>query len=120
MEEQLRKEFQELQGVIKVKGWWFKSRAKQLLESSIPNNSFVYSDGWFSHFKSHYRISLRRSTNTAQCLPDEKEAAIQEFYQQIWECQLAHYHNIRKFGYPESGISNTREKGLRATQAVIN
>ena len=48
MEEQLHKEFRELRRRgIKVKGWWFKSRAKQLLELSNPNNSFVYSDGWF-------------------------------------------------------------------------
>lgn len=90
MEEQLHKEFRELrQRGIKVKGWWFKSRAKQILESSDPTNSFKYSEGWFSRFKSRYRISLRRPTNTAQRQPDEKEEALQEFHRQIRECQLS-------------------------------
>ena len=77
MEVQLHKEFRELRRRgIKVKGWWFKSRAKQILESSDPTNSFKYSEGWFSWFKSRYR-------------PDEKGEALQEFHRQIRECQLS-------------------------------
>lgn len=89
MEAQLHKEFRELrQRGITVKGWCFKSRAKQILESSDSTNSFKYSEGWFFRFKSRYRISLCRPTNTAQRQPDEKEA-LQEFHRQIRECQLS-------------------------------
>ena len=90
MEEQLHKEFRELRRRgVKVKGWWFKSRAKQILASIEPNASFQFSEGWFVRFKRRYRISLRRPTNTAQRQPTEKEAAIQEFHHQIREKQLS-------------------------------
>ena len=77
MEEQLHKEFRELRRKgIKVKGWWFKSRAGKILDSTQPDNTFKYSLGWFTHFKTRYKISLRRATNTAQKVPQDKEAAI--------------------------------------------
>ena len=80
MEEQLHKEFCELRRKgIKVKGWWFKSRARKILDSMQPDNTFKYSLGWFTCFKTHYKISLRRATNTAQKVPQDKEAAIQEY-----------------------------------------
>ena len=91
MEECLHKEFRELRRKgLKVKAWWFKRRAKKILQSTDPNKaeSFTFSDGWFTRFKSRYKISLRRPTNTAQRQPSEKEAAIQEFHQQIRQCQL--------------------------------
>ncbi len=37
MEQKLHSEFRELG--LKVKVWWFKSRAKQILSSSHPNNT---------------------------------------------------------------------------------
>ena len=90
MEEQLHKEFRELRRRgIKVKGWWFKTRAKQILESANPNNTFKFSQGWFARFKNRYKISLRRPTNTAQKQPSEKEASIQEFHRQIREAQMS-------------------------------
>ena len=102
MEECLHKEFRELRRKgLKVKAWWFKSRAKKILESTDPNKaeSFKFSDGWFTRFKSRYKISLRRPTNTAQREPSEKEAAIQEFHRQI-----------RQHQFPESGDGPQEEK----------
>ena len=46
MEEKLHKEFRELRRKgIKVKGWWFKARAKQILDSTNPDHNFKYSLG---------------------------------------------------------------------------
>ena len=46
MEEQLHTEFRELRRRgMKVKGWWFRSRAKQIMESSSPGAAFKFSDG---------------------------------------------------------------------------
>ena len=84
MEEQLHKEFRELgRKGIKVKGWLFKSHARQILDSTHPDNTFKYLLGWFTRFKTRYKISLRRATNTAQKVPKDKEAAIQEFHGKI-------------------------------------
>ena len=89
MEEQLHKEFRELRRKgIKVKGWWFKARAKRILESAHPDAGFKYSEGWFTRFKKRYKISFRRPTNTAQRAPTDKEGAIQEFHRQIRELQI--------------------------------
>ena len=90
MEEQLHKEFRELRRKgFKVKGWWFKARVKQILESTHPATTFKYSEGWFTRFKDRYKISFRRPTNTAQKPPDEKEEAIQKFHRQIRVVQSA-------------------------------
>ena len=63
MEEHLHQEFRELRRRgIKVKAWWLKTRAKQILQSTNPSSSFKLSDGWFTGFKKRYRISLRRPT----------------------------------------------------------
>ncbi len=89
MEEQLHKEFRELRRKgAKVKVWWFKTRAKQILESTHPGNDFKFSQGWFSRFKNRYKISFRRPTNTAQKPPSEKEEAIQQFHCQIRKLQI--------------------------------
>ena len=88
MEEQLHREFIELQHKgVKIKGWWLKSRAKQILNSIDPDNTFKCLLGWFTHFKARYNISLRRPTNIAQKPLDEKEVAIQEFHKQIRKVQ---------------------------------
>ena len=89
MEEQLHKEFRELRRKgVKVKAWWFKARAKKILESHPNACTFKYSDGWFTRFKCRYNISFRKPTNTAQRAPSEKEETIQEFHRQIREVQL--------------------------------
>ena len=68
----------------KVKGWWYKTHVKQILEVTNPGNTFKC---WFTHFKTQYNASFRRPTNTAQKPPDEKEAAIQKFHRKIREVQ---------------------------------
>ena len=84
IEEQLYKEFRELRCKgVKVKGWWFKTRAKEILQSTHPDAGFKYSEGWFCRFKNRYKISFRRPTNTAQ-----KEEAIQQFHCQIREMKI--------------------------------
>ena len=60
---------------------------KSCRDSTHPDNTFKYSLGWFTRFKTRYKISLRRATNTAQKVPQDKEAAIQEFHRQIREVQ---------------------------------
>ena len=90
MEEQFHQEFRELRRRgIKVKAWWLKTRAKQILQSTNPSSSFKFSDGWFTGFKKRYRISLRRPTNTAQNPPADKQAAIEEFHKMIRSIQIA-------------------------------
>lgn len=74
---------------MKIKVWWFKSRAKQILASSHPNNSLKFSDGWFMQFKCRYKISLRRPTNKAQKEPEEKEDIIRNFHQSIRKIQVS-------------------------------
>ena len=69
--------------------WWFKTRAKQILQSEHPNTTFKSSDGWFSRFKNRYKISLRRPTNTAQTQPEEKKDLIQEFHKKIRKVQIS-------------------------------
>ena len=89
MEESLHKEFLELRRKgVKVKGWWFKTRAKAILESTTPSATFKFSEGWFTRFKKRYHVSFRRPTNTAQKAPSEKEEAIQNFHQEIRAIQL--------------------------------
>ena len=79
MEEQLHAEFRELRRKgLKVKVWWFKARAKAILSTTHPNNTFKYSEGWFTRFKKRYKISLRRSTNKAQKHPETKEDDIRK------------------------------------------
>lgn len=77
--EQLHKEFRELRRKgVKVKGWWFKVHAKSILESTNPDVTFKYSEGWFTGFKNRYKISFRRPTNTAQKAPTDKEEVIHQ------------------------------------------
>ncbi len=51
---------------MKVKVWWFHSRAKQLMHEMYPKAEFTMSNAWFQNFKHRFHISLRRPTNTAQ------------------------------------------------------
>ena len=84
LEEALYDEYKKLckQG-IKVKGFWFKTRAKQLLEKMEPGTNFKFSNAWFTGFKSRHRISLRRVTNVSQRPPSDKREAIQLFHHSI-------------------------------------
>ena len=59
VEEELCHEYKNLrkQG-LKVKGFWFKTRGKQLLMQMHPDASFLFSDSWFDRFKTRHRISM--------------------------------------------------------------
>ena len=82
MEERLYDEYKELRRKgLKVKGWWFRVRAKQILGELHPDAEFLFSNSWFDGFKSRHRISLRRATNACQKPPDDKMEAIQQFHQ---------------------------------------
>ena len=69
---------------LKVKGWWFRARAKQIVSEMQPDAPpFGSSDGWFMRFKTRHRISKRRATNSCQKEPDDKRGAIQRFHRSI-------------------------------------
>ena len=52
MEAELYQEYKSLcKRGLKVKGFWFKTRDKQLLEQLDLEASFLFSDGWFDGFK---------------------------------------------------------------------
>ena len=88
METALYKEFWELRKKgLKVKGFWFKTRARQLLTKLDPEAAakFQCSDDWFRRFKDRHSISLRRSTNTAQKPASDKREAVQQFHRTIRE-----------------------------------
>ena len=86
MEEQLHAEFRQLR--IKIKGWWFKNRAKQIFNEQYPGQNFSFLDGWFAGFKKRYKISLRRATNSCQKPPESKKEAIRHFHHLIREISL--------------------------------
>ena len=65
---------------LKVKGYWFKFQARQLLAEKEPGSTFQFSNGWFDKFKARHRISLRRPTNTAQTPASYKESLIRGFH----------------------------------------
>ena len=84
---------------LKVKVWWFKARAKAILSTTHPNNTFKYSEGWFTRFKKRYKISLRRPTNKAQKHPETKEDDIQKFHKTIRKVQISSEGDGRSFNF---------------------
>ena len=84
MEAALMDEFKSLrQKGIKVRGFWFKIRARQLLAAMTPDPTFQFSKGWFEGFKGRHGLSLRRATNTAQQPACDKLSLIRGFQQTI-------------------------------------
>lgn len=85
MEERLYSEYKEMREKgLKVKGWWFRVRSKQLHKDLYSDREeFSCSEGWFSRFKRRHKISLRRATNTCQRPPDDKRTSMQKFHQSI-------------------------------------
>ena len=84
MEAALYQEYKELRRKgLKVKGYWFKLRARQLLTEMNPETSFKFLDKWFTAFKAQYKISLRCRTNTSQKAPEAKVQAIQSFQSEV-------------------------------------
>ena len=48
MEAKLYMEYKELRKKgLKVKGWWFRLRAQQILAELEPDTNFLFSNGWF-------------------------------------------------------------------------
>jgi len=86
MERQLYLEYKELrkQG-LKVKGYWFRVRAKQIMEVTNPESSACFSNSWFDGFKQRHKISLRRATNVSQKPAEDKRGTIQGFHRNIRE-----------------------------------
>lgn len=84
VEAKLLEEFEELRRKgLKVKHWWFRTRAKQLMEKLHPEADFKFSPGWFDRFKERAGISLRRSTNVSQHKPSDLEVKIRQFHLNI-------------------------------------
>ena len=84
VEERLYREHRDLRRKgLKVKGWWFRTKAKQIFEELYPDETFQFSNSWFTGFKTRSHISLRRGTNTCQRQPADKKAAIQGFHRAI-------------------------------------
>ena len=84
MERQLYLEYKQLrkQG-LKVKGYWFRICAKQIMEVTNPESSACFSNSWFNGFKQRHKISLRRATNVNQKPAEDKRGAIQSFHRNI-------------------------------------
>ena len=68
---------------LKVKAFWFRTRAIQLMEQMHPEVTFHFSAGWFDRFKTRHSISLRRPTNVCQTPADDKVGAIRSFHERI-------------------------------------
>ena len=107
LEEELYRDYKKLQRQgLKVKGFWFRARAKQLLQQMHPDATFQFSESWFDRFKNRHRISLRRPTNVAQKPAEGKRGAIQQFH-----------HTIRRVADEERP---TRPVGHFSLQQIAN
>ena len=81
MEAQLYRECRSLRKRgLKVKGFWFNTRGKQLLEQ-------MNSETLFKFFLNSSRISFRRSTNVSHRPASDKESAVRTFHKNI--CHIA-------------------------------
>jgi transposase-like protein len=84
MEEELYLQYQKLRSDgLKVKGWWFEAKSKELMKDMHPGEEFKFSDGWFTAFKKRKRISYRSTTNMSQKTPNDYESTIREFHKTI-------------------------------------
>ena len=100
---------------VKVKGWWFKTRAKQLLQSTETDSQFKFSNAWFDGFKRRYNISLRRPTNKAQNVPATKKQLIRNFHRKIRQ-EAAVGPQIGKLGqFNTSNVANVDQTPLPFT-----
>ena len=84
VEEKLLTKFMELRAKgLKVKHYWFRTRAVQLMRELHPDVDFKFSPGWFDRFKGRQKISYWWSTNVAQTEPAGMEDKICAFYLEI-------------------------------------
>lgn len=70
-----------------VRQGWFRIMAQKLFqecycgsEINSKNPNFCFSRGWFTGFLSHYRITIRFTTNRAQKIPQDYLTPIIEFF----------------------------------------
>ena len=57
VEERLYREYRDLRRKgLKVKGWWFRTKAKQIFEELYPDETFQFSNSWFTGSR-HVAIS---------------------------------------------------------------
>ena len=69
-----------------MKGYWFRLRAKLIMEVMNPaESSACFSNSWIDGFKQRHKISLRRATNVSQKPAEDKRGAIQGFHLNIRE-----------------------------------
>ena len=81
VEEKLVGKFNELRAKgLKVKHYWFRTQAVQLMSELHPDVDFKFSPGWFDRFKARNNLSYRRSTNVAQTKPTDMEDKIRAFH----------------------------------------
>lgn len=81
VKERLYREYRDLRRKgLSVRGWWFRTKAKQLFEELHPDLTFHFSKCWFTGFKTRSHIILWRGTNKCQRQPADKKAVIQVFH----------------------------------------
>ena len=130
MEAALVREFKELREKgLKVKGYWFKIRARQLLQQIEPGSTFQFSDGWFDRFKARQNISLRRTTNTAQIPAEDKLSLIRGFHHTIRTSLGRALHKTRRWPYdPSASVAShslltalqIKTSTLRGSQSIVS
>ena len=64
---------------MSVKMWWFRARARKLVDNFYPTADFKCSDHWMRLFLKRNRISLRHKTHRAQKLPEDAVPKIKSF-----------------------------------------
>jgi hypothetical protein len=95
MEAKLYMEYKDLRKKgLKVKGWWFRLRAKQILTELEPDTNFQF---WFLGFKKCHQISVRQAINTCQKEPEDKHSAVQSFHRNIHR-KAAEREQVRPLG----------------------
>ncbi len=51
MEDEFHRQYRELREKgLKIKGWWFEAKLKELMREMHPEEEFKFSDGWFAAF----------------------------------------------------------------------
>jgi len=57
---------------IKVKGWWFRARAKQLIKNSTCKSYSTFQTCGLMDLKRHFKVSLHHLTNKPQYIIVDK------------------------------------------------
>ena len=114
MEARLVEEFRKThEKGLKVKHYWFKVRARQLMKEMHPEADFRLTQGWFDRFKSRNNLSYRRSTNVSQKKPSDFEEKIRGFYQEIRRVASAGISGVEQLGkFAPSTIGNVDQTPL--------